>query len=399
MVTFQNLIKLNRQIVVDQFGARAGNLQFLKTLESLGFSVPSFACLPIELSATINAHLGVLSKELIESDKNFKASKLLEKSIWNRAPAHIKKSLSSAASFSKKSLIIRGTSRLEGLESLSFAGVCYSHIPSKPYQDPLDIETGIKSVLAGARSPYGYYYKQVHKLASHMFDVGIIAMEMINNAIYYGTLYTYENHIGIRLMGKDMDVDHFYEKKYLLSKKNLSKEEEIIQWISKICYKVTEHFETQNGMDIEFLITKSKSKLVLWLVQGREIVDIHIKNYKAARFNEVQHGHIINTVGCFSGKVKTFTNDEKYFKDEDTLFIIKHQSGNGTFKFLSSLKDKFDNKIGCIILHANDKDDHLQYSVFEDPRLSFIFHARNDKFDFSEGSIISVKSDGFNLVY
>ena len=163
--------------ITDAFGSRVASLAVLKNFEYLGFRVPSFCATLLDFSSRINARLGKIPrKHVAVSPSYFRAPDDLEQMIWNHALESTRKSLlDSFLDFSKVPKIIRGTSRMEGSSPLSFAGVCYSHLPGKK-QTRADIEGGISGVLAGPRSSYGYYYKKVHKLPDQFFDVGIITL-------------------------------------------------------------------------------------------------------------------------------------------------------------------------------------------------------------------------------
>lgn len=401
MITTKKLLELSPDQVLDQFGSRVGNLVFAKRFENIGYRVPDFACVPIEVSASINARISLLHESLLDSEHYFRAPKILEDEIWRHTPEYTKNHVKRLFGFSDKPLIIRGTSRLEGIEPLSFAGVCYSHLPkNRTQQDTNDLVDGLKGVLAGSRSKYGYYYKNAHNLTSQIFDVGVIGMDMIANPIYYGTSYTYDDHIGIRLLGSNTNIDQFYDKSFL--KKESNAEEKLINWISETCSQLKSQYCDSTGLDIEFLITKESDILVLWIVQVRPITSIHLKNYRKSNPSCTQKSHLINTVGAFSGKVTQFTYQENTLleiKDDSVLYIVSHNGGKGTFEFLSSLPDTPKGKIGCIVIHSSNGHDHLQYSIFEDPRLSFIYHARNETINLPEGTQVSLRSDGFSLTY
>ncbi|MEK7588353.1 MAG: hypothetical protein AAB438_00870, partial [Patescibacteria group bacterium] len=158
-------------------------------------------------------------------------------------------------------------------------------------------------------------------------------------------------------------------------------------------------------IDVEFLIAQKEDLYELNIVQARKLSPVHLNNYlcsqnfpmsNIAKQVLIPESFIYHSVGRFKGRLCTGGFKSRWMKNDlPNIFMVKHDSGEGLFRFLEELPKDFCG-VGLIVTHPEMRThDHLQYSVYEDPRFSFVLHVEDSAVsNLKDGMILKVTSNG-----
>ncbi len=418
-----------RQASLDElarnYGQRSVTLARLMMIaSSLDFSVPEFVVVPVTFAHEIN-------KQYVEMEKRQEYSSYLsldqgridfyEKLIQE----HVENLSVAAKIITNANPIIRGSSALEGLNSLSFAGICRTVIPRQDTPLKACLLNGVAKVLAGSFTPYADYYMSHHEVRSWGRNIGLTLMKLVEVPIIHATAYAYPDELRIRyFLNPTVGTKYAGGHEMILKRENFmtTKLPEHAQEFEKTWMHIAntmwalhdDFFGEPVPIDIEFLVEETQGKEVLQIVQMRPISRPHEKNYLQARVLSqvkkeikgdivIPSSHLYHSVGDVADGQVIDLRDVTDLPDFENLasntnsyvFLISHNTGEGTFEFLRSLPKDFQ-VAALIITHPENRNhDHLQYSVYEDRRLNMVIHcSENIVRGISHGDIIMLQSDG-----
>lgn len=408
---------INHTDFISRYGLRSYNLwKLIKLSNEIGYSVPKSVLIDCSLSQELYKSVGSLLKEKTASEKYTLSSYLLMQSYTDYLSLKHQDIVEIAMDIdSGNSPIIRGTSCAEGYKNLSFAGVCHSSIPKSNLSIETNTYNGTAKVLSSVFSPYAQYYFKVHGIPRSKTDVGIIMMEMIDTPLYHATAYVYPSEIRIKYFftpqtgtiykgGGDIVVTTSNEDLVINSEfGNYSKIwHQVIEVLKKLPKSI---YGTGFPVDVEFLISEDQGFCKINIVQIRPLSRIHFDNYSKSKNDSamnlsygsktIPESHLYHSFGNFFGEINVVENEIKNQQSMiPQIYVVKHDLGDGLFSFLKKISTK--EKVGLIVTHPKDRShDHLQYSVYEDPRLSFVIHVE-EKFtsELKDGMIVNIMSNG-----
>lgn len=321
--------------------------------------------------------------------------------------------------------IIRGSSALEGLNSLSFAGVCKTIIPQQNISLEACLRTGVAKVFAGSFTPYADYYMAHHEIKRWGRNVGLTLMKLVETPIIHATVYAYPDELRIRyFLNPVIGTKYAGGHEMLLKREGFTPAQlpEHAQGFQKIWGHIANTIWTLHDyfygepvpVDIEFLVEENGGKEILQIVQMRPISRPHEKNYLQAKVLSgaekkvkgefvIPPSHLYHSVGeVAEGEVIDLRDlpkmpDLRKLTDNihSPVFLVSHRVGEGTFEFLKSLPKNLQVS-ALLITHPEGRHhDHLQYSVYEDRRLNMVIHCNeNVVHGISHGDKIMIQSNG-----
>lgn len=369
----------------------------------LGFSVPNFFVIPADFAREVNGQY-----EEVESEERDSAYLALSEKRTSAYQALLKPHLTEIASavetLTSSNPILRGSSSLEGINSLSFAGVCKTAIPRQDIALKDYLQAGVGKVLAGSFTPYADYYISHHDIPRRGRDVSLIVMEMVTSPIIHATAYAYPDEIRIRYF-LNPTVGSCYiggHEMILMRAENLSAQlpdhtqefRGTWQHIADVLWNLQDYFYGEpTPIDVEFIINQSDKGHALHIVQMRPVSRPHEKNYLQAKAISglplqtnsrvvIPPSHLYHSVGEVTEGSAIDLRDVAHFPDLGSMiegvvtpvFLISHEGGEGTFSFLKALPNHFRKGTVLITHPENRQHDHLQYSAYEDRRLDMIVH-------------------------
>ena len=406
-------------------GRRSAVLAKLKTIaKDFGFSVPEFLVVPVSFAHEINERYKKTTDHggdpgyLALSDKRVNAYQAL-------IEPHLPEIVSAIKTITSVNPILRGSSSLEGSNSLSFAGVCKTVIPQKDIELEDYLKIGMAKVLAGSFTPYANYYLSHHDIHFTGRDVGLIAMKLVAMPVIHGAAYVYPDELRARyFLNPIVGSPYVGGHEMILRRDGFASAalpdhaesfQEIWRHIANVFWNLHDYFYGEPvPLDMEFLVDQDGGKNIFHIVQMRPISRPHEKNYLQARallgVPEKARGdivippsHLYHSVGeVEEGLVIDIRNSSRlpYLGDMTEgilhpVFLISHQRGEGTFNFLKALPHYLRNGVALIAHPEHREHDHLQYSVYEDRRLDMVIHCDERMLaDIAHGDKIAVTSNG-----
>lgn len=406
-------------------GRRSAVLAKLKTIaKDFGFSVPEFLVIPVSFAHEINEHY----KETADNGENPGYLALSDKRVnayQSLVEPHLSEIASAIKTITSANPILRGSSSLEGSNSLSFAGVCKTVIPSKDIGLEDYLKIGIAKVLAGSFTPYANYYLSHHDIHFTGRDVGLIVMKLVAMPIIHGAAYVYPDELRVRyFLNPIVGSPYIGGHEMILKRDGFSSAtlpdhaegfQEIWRHIANVFWNLHDYFYGEPvPIDMEFLVDQDNGKNAFHIVQMRPISRPHERNYLQARAllgvpEKAQAGivvppsHLYHSVGEVEEGLVIDTRGSSrlpYLGDmiegiPHPVFLVSHQRGEGTFSFLKALPHHLRNGVALITHPEHREHDHLQYSVYEDRRLDMVIHCDERMLaGIAHGDKIAVTSNG-----
>lgn len=390
----------------------------------LGFFIPEFLVISTGFAHEINERY-----EETGGDEEIRSYLALSEKRVNAYRAllepYLPEIVSAIRTVTDANPILRGSSSLEGSNSLSFAGVCKTVIPPRDIGLEDYVKFGVARVLAGSFTPYANYYLSHHNIHPTGRDVGLMAMKLVATPIIHAAAYAYPDELRVRyflnpIVGSPYVGGHemILMRDGLLSATLPNHAEDFrATWhhIASVLWNLQDNFYGEPvPVDVEFLVDEDGGKNVLHIVQMRPVSRPHERNYlqacslmgvpKKAQGNIViPPSHLYHSVGEVGAGVVIDVRDATRLSDlrimidgiSHPVFLVSHDKGEGTFGFLKALPHHVHNGV-VIIAHPEHREhDHLQYSVYEDRRLNMVIHCDERMLtSITNGDRIEVTSNG-----
>ncbi|PJE64493.1 MAG: hypothetical protein COU90_01465 [Candidatus Ryanbacteria bacterium CG10_big_fil_rev_8_21_14_0_10_43_42] len=406
-------------------GQRSSVLAKLSVIaRDLGFSIPEFLVITTSFAHEVNERYEETGGDedargyLALSEKRVNAYRVL-------LEPYLPEIISAIKTVTDANPILRGSSSLEGSNSLSFAGVCKTVIPLRDIGLEDYVKFGVARVLAGSFTPYANYYLSHHNIHSTSRDVGLMAMKLVATPIIHAAAYTYPDELRVRyflnpIVGSPYIGGHemILRRDGLLSTTLPNHAEDLkATWhhIASVLWNLHDNFYGEPvPVDVEFLVDQDGEKNVLHIVQMRPVSRPHERNYLQAcslrRVLKKTQGnivippsHLYHSVGELEDGVVIDMRDATRLSDlgvmidgiSHPVFLVSHDRGDGTFGFLKALPHHVRNGVVLIAHPEYREHDHLQYSVYEDRRLDMVIHCDERMLaDITSGDRIEVTSNG-----
>lgn len=385
-------------------GQRSSVLARLSTIaKDLGFSVPEFLVVPASFAHEVNECYKETNND--EEGQGYLALSARRVNAYQALlEPYLSEIIPAIRTITETNPILRGSSSLEGSNSLSFAGVCKTVIPQRDIGLEDYIKLGLAKVLAGSFTPYANYYLSHHDIHPTGRDVGIMAMKLVSTPVIHATAYAYTDELRVRYFLNPI-VGSPYVGGYEMTLKRdglLSvtfpdhAEDFRATWhhIASVLWNLHDNFYGEPvPIDVEFLVDQDGGKNIFHIVQMRPVSRPHERNYlQAHSLLEISEkvlgdivippSHLYHSVGVVEDGVVIDMRDTTRLSDLRIMingifhpvFLVSHERGEGTFGFLKALPHHVRNSVVFIAHPEHREYDHLQYSVYEDRRLDMVIH-------------------------
>lgn len=408
-------------------GMRAWFLNEAKSLEqTLGFSTSDFVTVPWHMFDEVSGAAGE-RLEAADAVTLVDSATLPKRSVHPDIVAHyaerirpIVPAIVAATMELGGEIVISRPSPLDehARPDLSFAGVYKSHMPRLGNLSKTDaLHAGTANVLAGRFTQYGNGYYDRHGLDTDR-QTGVMFMRPFfdmhrETPLVHGTAYV-SGHL-IRneyLISPPQDqpqrdprlmVRWDEETRLIAPEQAIEDTIDFTNRMTTILDGLHRHFNVP--LDVEYLLDEAGA---IYVVQIRQIAARHLANWAMAAHTSdtysSQSSAIVNTVASAEGTVvdlRRRADVPDLLSIEGNILVINHEESAGgahTQALLDAIREQRPHhNLKVVVDHGTSRvRDHLQYSMVEDPHISFVVQSSDPKItaELQDNTHVRIDSDG-----